>query len=120
MLLQPVSRAEHWLVSLALTLLFVLLLLALLLLGAGLGVRLGVVNGPSINLNVGLVRIVASTNQAPNCNPQDAACAALLRAGGAGPRYYSIWVVTTNKVVTSSGGPEQFGGTRVLALPAGP
>jgi hypothetical protein len=114
------SRAEHWLVSLALGLLFVLLLLAVLLLAGGLGVRYGVVAGPTLNIDLGQVRIVASTNQAPNCNPADPACAAQQPLAGGAPRFYSLWVVTSQKVVTSSGGPEQFGGTRVWALQAGP
>src|SRR5260221_13397921 len=115
------SRAEHWLVSFALTGLFVLVLLALVLVAAGLGVRYGVVNGPPINVDFGLVRIVASTNQAPNCNPADPACASLqLHPNGAMPRYYGIWVVTKQKVVTSSGGAEHVGGARVIAVQAGP
>ena len=121
MLPHPISRADHWLVSVALTALFVLVLLALGLLAAGLGVRYGVVSGPPINIDLGLVRVVANTNQAPNCNPADPACAAQQKQpAGDAPRYYSIWVVTTTKVVSNSGGPEQFGGARVLALQAGP
>ena len=120
MLPHSVSRADRWLVAAALTLLLALALLGLVLLGLGLGVRYGVVDGPPLNINLGLVRIVANTNQAPNCNPADPTCAAFQLHPIGGPRYYSLWVVTTSKVVTSSSSPESFGGTRVLAVPAGP
>jgi hypothetical protein len=80
-----------------------------------------VVTGLSINIDLGLVRIMATTNQAPKCNPADAACAAQQpHLAVAAPRYYSLWVESTHKVVTNSGGPEQFGGARVLAVQAGP
>jgi hypothetical protein len=82
-------------------------------------VRYGVVTGLSINIDLGLVRIMATTHQAPKCNPADAACAAQ-QLQPAAPRYYSLWVVSTHKVVANSGGPEQFGGARVLAVQAGP
>ena len=77
------------------------------------------VNGPPINTDLGLVRIVANTNPARNCNPAATAGAAHQLAPAA-QRCYSIWMVTTIKGVTNSGGPEQFGGMRVLALQAGP
>ena len=119
MLPHPVSRAEHWLISLALALLFALGLLVVGLLGAVLGVRYGVVLGPTVDLDLGLVRVMAGTNQAPNCNPADPVCAAQRLHPTGGPRYYSLWVVTTSKVV-ASGGPEQYGGSQVFALQAGP
>jgi hypothetical protein len=120
MLPRPVSRGEPWLVYFALAGLFTLVLLALVMLGAGVGVRYGIVNGPSLNIDFGSVRVVASTNPAPDCNPAQPACAAQQLHPAAGPRYYSIWVVTTHKVVTNSGRPEQFGAARVLAVQAGP
>jgi len=117
---QPVSRAEHWLISSALAALFALVLLAVGLLGAGLGVRYGVVQGPVVDLDLGPVRLVTGTNQVPNCNPADPACAAQRLHPTGGPRYYSLWVVTKAKVVAVSGAPEQFGGSRVFAIQAGP
>jgi hypothetical protein len=111
----PLSRAEPWLVSFALTGLFVLVRLALVL-AAGLGVRCGIVNGSPIKIDYGPVRIVANTNQAPNCNPEDPACAALQRhPNGARPRYCNIQAVTRQKVVPNSGGSEPLGGAWVLA-----
>jgi len=115
----PVSRAEHWLIFAALAGLFALLLLAVGLLGAGLGLRYGVVAGPTVNLDFGPVRLVAGTNDAPNCNPADPVCAALRLHPTGGPRFYSLWVVTTHKVA-ASGGPETYGGSQVFAVPAGP
>ena len=120
MLPHPVSRAEHWLISSALAALFALGLLAVGVLGAGLGVRYGVVPGPTVDLDLGLVRVVAGTNQAPNCNPADPVCAAQRLHPTDGPRYYSLWVVTPQKTVAASGGPEQYGGSQVFAIPAGP
>ena len=117
---QPVSRAEHWLISFALAALFGLALLAVGLLGAGLGVRYGVVQGPAVDLDLGPVRVVTGTNQAPNCNPADPICAAQRLPPTGGPRYYSLWVVTKTKTVTASGGPEQYGGSQVFAIQAGP
>ena len=117
---QPVSRAEHWLISFALAALFGLALLAVGLLGAGLGVRYGVVLGPAVDLDLGPVRVVTGTNQAPNCNPADPICAAQRLPPAGGPRYYSLWVVTKTKTVTASGGPEQYGGSQVFAIQAGP
>jgi len=116
---RPVFR-EPWLVYFALAGLFALVLLALGLLGAGLGVRSGSVNGPSLNIDLGSVRVVANTNPAPDCNPAQPACAAQQLHPADGPHYYSIWVVTTQKVVTTSASPAQFGGARVFALQAGP
>ncbi len=115
------SRTERWLVALALATLFAVSLLAMGVLGVALGVRYGVVAGPNLNIDLGLVRLVANTNQAPNCNPADPACAAPgLHPAGLSPRYYSVWVVTTQKMVAPSGGPEQYGGVRVLAVQSGP
>jgi hypothetical protein len=121
MWLSSASRTERWLVALALAALFALSLLAVGVLGVGLGVRYGVVLGPNLNIDLGLVRLVASTNPAPDCNPADPVCAAQrLRADSPAPRFYSVWVVTKQKVVTPSGGPEQYGGVRVLAVQSGP
>ena len=121
MWLASASRTERWLVSLAVGALFALSLLALGVVGVGLGVRYGVVLGPTLNIDLGPVRLVASTNQAPACNPADLACAPQrLRADSLVPRFYSVWVVTKQKVVTPSGGPEQFGGVRVFAVQSGP
>ena len=74
----------------ALTLLLALVLLALVLLGLGLGVRYGVVDGPPLNIDLGLVRLVANTNQTPNCNPADPACAAFQLAFGSTNRRRAI------------------------------
>ena len=117
---RPASRTEHWLTSSAMAALLALGLLAVGLLGAGLGVRYGVVAGPAVDLDLGLVRVVASTNQSPNCNPADPACAAQRLHPTGGPRYYSLWVVTTRKVTVASGGPEAYGGSQVFAVQAGP
>ena len=112
------SRREFWLVSLALGVLFATLLLATGMAALAVGVRFGVVPGPTVNIAFGNFAVVAQTNTAPDCNPRQAACAA--RGSGALPEYYSVWVVTNQKVTGPGSSQEQYGGARVFAIQAGP
>jgi len=115
------SRREFWLVSTALGVLFATLLLAAALALAVLGVRLGLVPGPALNITFGNFQVVAQTNSYPDCNPRVATCAAQRQQpGSALPRYYSLWVVTTQKVGGPGSSQEQYGGARVFAMQAGP
>ena len=118
---QRPSRAERWLVSLVVVALFAGFLLAAGALGSALGIRQGVLRGPSLDLNFGAVRIMAGTDEYPNCNPAHAACSARgVQPAGAHPLYYTIWLVTTHNGVGSSGSPQEFGGVRALSIQAGP
>ena len=115
------SRREFWLVTLALTALYATLLLAGGLAAGVLGVRYGLVPGPALTIQLGSAEIIAATNAYPNCNPLEAACMAQSApAAGSQPRFYSVWVVTSQKVAAAGSSVEQYGGAKVFAMPTGP
>lgn len=115
------SRREFGLVTAALAALYATLLLAGVMVAGVLGVRYGVVPGPVLTIKLGTMQVIAATNVYPNCNPLEAACVAQSApARGSLPRFYSVWVVTAQKVPGPGNTTEQYGGARVFAIQAGP